>query len=265
MRQNALIHNLIFYQFPKRYLYTCVSNTIHMCGRFNQPNINLSKHDKNHLARLNRWKNRPKVNVGIGMLAAIETIDGITEAEFGFHPSWDTSKLFFNARVEGKGNESNSHDGWDVGVDTMNSFKSSFKSKRCIIPVNSFIEGPEKEKLSKPFLISNGNGNEMYLGGIHTTYTNKVGEEENCFAILTTPAVPICKKIGHHRSPFMLYEDLFDMWLNPQTDIGEIKAFIKAGYYDPEMVAYPLSPELVKSGRLHEEEILAPVGEIITV
>lgn len=232
-----------------------------MCGRINQQDV-LKKKDAQYDQKLTRLHRQKRVNVTPGMLAMIITQNGVDEAEFGFRPEWDNSKMLINARLEGNANSSNEPDGWQVGINQTPSFKNAFNQHRCIIPVNSFIEGPEKEKLSKPYLIKSVNDELLYLGGLYTTYKNKSGLIEKCFAIITTPPNPTCLKIGHHRSPYFLIESEFDTWLNPSTQ--NIANFtLESSRKTINLEAYPLDPNLVKSGKLHEEYILNPLNTLL--
>jgi putative SOS response-associated peptidase YedK len=226
-----------------------------MCGRFNQHDV--LKRNQNFEKKLSRWSKQKKANITPGMLAMVITEHDIVEAEFGFRPKWDEKKLFINARIEGsRENPENLNDGWVIGLDKTMSFKDAFTNNRCIIPVNSFIEGPEKEKLSKPFLIKPRNDDELlYLAGIHTEYTNNQGITENCFAIVTTPPHPTCKEIGHHRTPLIISEINIPGWLNNAAQNYKEVA-LKDSKNLCELEAYPLDPLLVKSGKLHDEYIL---------
>lgn len=239
-----------------------------MCGRINQTDLQMHLDfggpDGKWEAKLTRSERKKKrANISAGMLADVITPEGWLEAEFGFRPVWDPKKLFINARAEGKGNEANNPIGWEVGIDSMASFRKAFKQSRIVIPVDSFIEGPEKEKLSKPFMIVREDRKPFYLGAVATEYTKADGSPALSFAIITTPANAICSKIGHHRSPLMLREDTLKDWLNADQDPAWVRSIITSGYDEPGLVAFPLNPDLIKSGKLHEEEVLEPIGEMI--
>ncbi len=231
-----------------------------MCGRFNQYSIVEGGPSPADDAKLSRFRKQEKANISPGMFALIIKQELTEEAEFGFRPVWDIKKLFINARAEGSANDTNQTDNWNIGIDTMPTFKQAFKTQRCIIPVNSFIEGPEKEKLSKPYEIKPIENKELYLGGIYSYYVNPAGEKTCCFAIVTTPAFVICRAIGHHRSPLLLHPEHIQIWLNPQTHPDELKTMIKLNTQQQDLKAIPLHAERIKSGRNHEPEVLEPAG-----
>ncbi len=71
---------------------------------------------------------------------------------FGFTPFWAKRKMyFFNARSEGDYNKENdpNYTG-SLGIVNKPAFRLSIRKKRCRIIADAFIEGPKKEKLSKP-------------------------------------------------------------------------------------------------------------------
>lgn len=235
-----------------------------MCGRFNQTAEDyVDDSIAKHTAKLTRIHRKKVANISAGMLAVIMTNDGWIEAEFGYRPTWDPKKLFLNARAEGKGNVANNDKGWEVGIDSMASFKKSFLHQRCFIPVDSFIEGPEKEKLNKPYLIKRNNGFTMFLGGIYNQYTKEDGTKEYSFAILTIPAIEICRKIGHHRSPFIIDPEDVGDWMDEKQDLISLKQMLRSGSFLYDAMATPLNPAKIKSGSMHEPEILEPVGDPI--
>jgi putative SOS response-associated peptidase YedK len=171
----------------------------------------------------------PNVNIWIGMQAYV-----ITDKEpqhyqqmvFGLTPNWSQKKMYlFNARVEGKLNEQNDPTyANEMGIFAMPSFRNAIQHRRCIIPVDYFVEGPEKEKLSKPFLIRRKDQEATILAGIWEEWADKsTGEVIKTYAILTTAASNLLQTIQHHRSPLILNDDEIDTWLDPNAKQDELK------------------------------------------
>ena len=228
-----------------------------MCGRFNQK-------EKPDLSEV--FRDQVFYNIAPAMLATIIIFKDRTKGIFGFKPAWDKEKklLFINARADGKTNEQNNRVGWELGIQNMQTFKTAFAKRRCVIPVTGFIEGPEKEKLSKPYLISAADNREFYLGGIYEMFIDKeTGEEIPTFAIITTPSNDLTAYIGHHRTPLILDKQNIEKWLDTSTKVEQIAAIVKSGYVEPGMKVTPLFPELVKSGRNHEAETMKEAGEYV--
>ncbi len=172
------------------------------------------------------------VNIWIGMQAYV-----ITDKEpqyyqqmvFGLTPNWADKKMYlFNARVEGKLNAENdpSYQS-EMGIFSMPSFRNAIQKRRCIIPVDYFIEGPEKEKLSKPFLIRRKDQEALILAGIWEEWVDKkTGEIVKTYAILTTAAANLLQTIQHHRSPLILNDEEIDIWLNPNASTDQLKSIM---------------------------------------
>ena len=100
--------------------------------------------------------------------------------QFGLTPNWAKKPMYlFNARAEGDLNKENDPDfKGDMGIVDKPSFKKPIRSQRCIILANAFYEGPEKEKLNQPYLISNKNGELMSFAGIWDTWVHPDTKEE---------------------------------------------------------------------------------------
>ncbi len=72
-------------------------------------------------------------------------------AHFGYLPSWakDKKSMNINARSE--------------SICEKTTFRDSFKTKRCIIPVNGFYEWEVKDKEKVPYFIKNINADYFAL------------------------------------------------------------------------------------------------------
>ncbi len=236
-----------------------------MCGRFNQDSITYNGAFSDRHLTAQKFNKAQAANLSPGMLAVALGAEGYLMAEFGFRPVWDIKKLFINARAEGRGNELNNKEGWEIGIHQMPAYKHAFLHARLAIPVNSFIEGPEKEKLSKPFLIHPEQSNTFYLGAIASTYTNTLGIVCVSFAIITTPAFAICAAIGHHRTPLVIPEEDLEIWLKPNTTTEQLFGILKSNNNRVGFCATPLDAALIKSGRFHEPQVLQPAGDTLYV
>ncbi|QIA06763.1 SOS response-associated peptidase [Draconibacterium halophilum] len=111
------------------------------------------------------------------------------------------------------------------------SFRTSAKSKRCLIYIDGFFEHHHFGGKKYPFYIQRVDGEPMVLGGLWDEWTNKeTGEMVNSFTIVTTIANALMKKIHNNpklkeaRMPLILNEDKADNWLNGTSE--EAKAMI---------------------------------------
>lgn len=211
-----------------------------MCGRVNQDEKAFRSEQRwHHLAN----KLERQFNIGIGMKALVyHKLDGRENYEclkFGFNAG---GRLNFNARIEGFHNKTNQLDyTGPIGLASNPNYKHLVNYNRCIIPVSSFIEGPEIEKLSKPFDIRHPEAKIIGLGGI-------VGLDEKTgdlgFSIITTwPNNKIKTIVGHHRCPFIMFDTAdFDDWLDRQVPFEVVAPSIRP-VHDDDLMITQISPE----------------------
>lgn len=239
-----------------------------MCGSFGQKRIPYKKASQPFLPEKKLSSQEGKelnLNTWTGNYAVIQTSgtpDEYNWGQFGLTPSWAKKKMYlFNARSEGDFNKENApdYDG-EKGIFKKPSFRNAIKSRRCIIPMDFFIEGTEKEKYSKPFLIRRKDKEQFFAGGIYEDWVDKeTGEIVPTFSIITTSATPLLQKVGHHRSPLLLSPDVIPTWLDIQTDLDIIKTILSpADTIDFE--AYPVDAGIVKS-RANNPDIETPLGD----
>ncbi|WP_297094344.1 SOS response-associated peptidase [uncultured Draconibacterium sp.] len=101
------------------------------------------------------------------------------------------------------------------------SFRTSAKSKRCLVYIDGFFEHHHFGGKKYPFYIQRVDGEPIVLGGLWDEWTNKAtGEVVNSFTIVTTKANSLMKKIHNNpklqeaRMPLILNEEEADQWLN---------------------------------------------------
>jgi len=209
----------------------------------------------------------PMSNISVGDKAPVITNRDPRQLQlfqFGMTPSWAKKQMYlFNARSEGNHNKDNdpSYSG-SMGIISKPSFRSVIRKKRCLVIVDAFIEGPKKEKLSKPYLIYMKDKQRPFaLAGVWDEWVNsETGEVISSFSIITTTANGILEQIGHHRSPVILDESEEKKWLS-EAPLSEITALLHP--YSNEMLnAYPISPA-IKNPRDKDLALLRPIGERI--
>jgi len=210
----------------------------------------------------------PNYNVSAGNLAPVITGSKPGELQFfqfGFTPSWAKKNMYvINARSEGDNNQDNDikYTG-GMGIIAKPMFRKAIRSQRCLIPADCFIEGPQKEKLSKPYVIYLKEGKGPFaLAGIWDEWVHPETAELICsFAIITTVSNDITLKIGHHRSPVILEAEYEKAWISNETPLTEALNLLQP--CQPGLLnAYPISAA-IKSPAANGPELLEPVGERI--
>ncbi len=184
--------------------------------------------------------------------------------QFGLTPYWSKKRMYvFNARAEGDSNPDNRTDYKGAkGILKKPMFRKPIRSQRCLVVANSFIEGPVKEKLSKPYLIFRSDYSTLTLGGIWDRWVDEeTGEALESFAIITTAANSITAAVGHHRAPLVISPEHRAAWMNPETDLDLIMGVLQP-FDGSEYNAYPISTD-IKNARNRSKEVLLPIGPAI--
>jgi putative SOS response-associated peptidase YedK len=244
-----------------------------MCGRY----VNVSKIEEvekrfnvkvEHTDPDDFYQYRQDVNVSPGTYAPVitnERPDTLQFYQFGFTPFWAKKKMYvINARSEGDHNKENDPTYRGAkGILQKPMFRKSIRSKRCLVVVDAFIEGPKEERLKKPYIIYRRDRIRPFaLAGIWDRWINKdSGEEHHSFAILTTTANDLLQKVGHHRSPVVLDRDTEQWWLSDDTELNIITSLMEP-FPSTDFNAYPISPA-IRSPKAKDIELLKPVGERI--
>lgn len=213
-------------------------------------------------------KHLPNTNVSPGELAPVIASNKPGELQhftFGLTPSWAKKTMYLiNARSEGDHNKENDPGYTGArGIITKPSFRKAIRSQRCLVIADAFIEGPEKEKLNKPYCVYLRNKERPFaMAGIWDEWSHpETGEIVHSFSIVTTVANSVLQAIGHHRSPVILTRENERDWLNPELPLADVTAMLNP--FDAEkMNAYPIGAE-IKNVRNKGLSLLDPIGERI--
>jgi len=234
-----------------------------MCGRFVQI-INIELFVKRFgVKNPNEIVVQSNFNVSPGDYAYVLTSDKPDELQafqFGLTPSWAKQKMYLiNARSEGDNNKENdiNYSG-EMGIKSKPAFRVSIRSKRCLVIANGYIEGPQEQKLNKPYHIYKQNQEVFAFAGIWDTWVDKqTGEVTNSFSIVTTVANSISQQIQHHRSPVVLNKEDENKWLDDSLPLEDVLGFLKP-YKGDDFKADPISIR-IKDPRNKNSDLLIPI------
>ncbi|MCX6246045.1 MAG: SOS response-associated peptidase [Bacteroidetes bacterium] len=135
------------------------------------------------------------------------------------------------------------------------SFKTSLRSKRCLVLADGFYEwrkSPEKT----PFRIMQKDGSAFAMAGLWDKWISPEGEEVRSFSILTTGPNSLMEKI-HDRMPVILDRETEKRWIE-NVRMEDLMEFLKP-FPASSMVAYPVS-SLVNSSKNDSPELIVPVA-----
>lgn len=186
--------------------------------------------------------------------------DELQEFKFGLTPNWAKKQMYLiNARSEGDFNkEDDVNYSGEMGITKKPSFRTSIRSKRCLVIANGYIEGPKEERLSKPYHIHKKDQEVFTFAGIWDTWVdNNTGEVINSFSIITTVANSITQEIGHHRSPVILDKKDEKKWLDDKLPLEEVVRLLKP-YPSDDFKADPISIK-IKDPRNKNRDLLIPI------
>ena len=149
-------------------------------------------------------------------------------AHFGYIASYAKNKktIHVNARNE--------------SIFEKNTFRDSFKTKRCIVPINGYYEWLDKV----PFFIHSKNNDYFALAAIWNEYYDEKSNQNIVnIALITCEPNDKIKNI-HHRMPVILDKKDYNTWLN-SSDINVLNNLFKI-YSSHKMTYYTVSTSVNK-------------------
>lgn len=180
-----------------------------MCGRFAQFSLPEALEDYFEVADgFDLPPPRYNIAPGSQILAVRAGPDGrrvFTSLHWGLIPSWAKDRKLgyrtINARAE--------------TVAEKPSFRTAFKSRRCLIPADGFYEWQTTPSGKQPYFIRLADGEPLAFAGLWETWTDREsGEVVESGTIIVTQANALVGRI-HDRMPVILDPRDFSAWLDP--------------------------------------------------
>jgi putative SOS response-associated peptidase YedK len=127
-------------------------------------------------------------------------------------------------------------------------FRSAFKSRRCLIPASGYYEWATelgKYESKQPFFIqSETEGKSLAFAGIFDRWIDPSGEIFESASIITRPAVDFLATI-HNRMPTFLPTDRWGAWLDPKlNEVEEIRKLMELSDPATGLRAHPVSTKV---------------------
>ena len=152
--------------------------------------------------------------------------------KWGLIPSWAKDETIGNKLSNARGET----------VHEKPSFRSAFKSHRCIIPASGFYEWKTENGVKQPWYMSLKSGEPMAFAGLWERWN----DIETC-CIITTAANSLMEPI-HDRMPVILTPDQFETWLSPNVKQADLLLSMVRPHDSESMQAWPVSSELNRVG-----------------
>jgi putative SOS response-associated peptidase YedK len=223
-----------------------------MCGRYVVIDT-VEAIEKRFNVKVDGTQLKMNYNLPVGEFAPVitdENPNNVQFFQFGLTPSSATKRMYyFNARSE--------------NIIYTRAFQKPIRSQRCLVIASAFIEGPEKEKLSKPYLVYLRNKQRPFaMAGIWDIWNDQTnGELLHSFSILTISANECLQKIGHQRMPVILQPEQERIWLKKDVALRDVTRLFNQFPFEL-MNAYPIDP-LIKHKVNNYQSLIEPKGERI--
>jgi len=184
--------------------------------------------------------------------------------------SWGLIAPWSKDRTEAVRSQSQAINARTETVHEKPTFRSAFKSRRCLIPATGYYEWATelgKYETKQPFYIHASKPERtLVFAGIYDRWVDTNGEIFESAAIITREAVDFLATV-HHRMPTFLPEDRWDSWLDPRlTQVEEIRALMELEDPAANLIAEPVS-SAVNSIRNNGPDLIVPIelGEPTTL
>ena len=169
----------------------------------------------------------------------------IVSLRWGFIPRWykkpNDGPLLINARAE--------------TIAEKPAFKSSARTRRCLIPATGFYEWKKADDGGKdPFYIFPTQDEAFAFAGVWRDWTSPEGETLSTAAIVTCEANEDVASI-HHRMPVVIAPDDFGLWLGEE---GKGAALLMKPAPKGTLSNYRVS-RAVNSSRVESPDLIDPV------
>jgi putative SOS response-associated peptidase YedK len=221
-----------------------------MCGRFTiTTDLQILVERFNILNDLS-FEYQPRYNIAPSQPVPAIINDGKANRmgllKWGLIPSWSKEKAqsykMINARAE--------------TLTIKTSFKNLLKSRRCLIPADSFYEWKKENGGKIPMRMLLKDNKLFAMAGLWDSWISPAGETVNTFTIITTAPNELLKPI-HDRMPVILTPEKEQLWLDPVIDFKLLNEIL-VPYPASKMDYYAVST-FINSTKNDTPECILPV------
>ena len=163
---------------------------------------------------------------------------------WGLIPSWskgpDSRFSMINARVE--------------TVAQKPAYRSAFRYRRCLIPVDGFYEWHAAGKAKQPYVLRPRDHRPMALAGLWEHWQDADGNELASCTILVGEANAQVKAV-HERMPVVIDPTAFDLWLDVRSQKPQPLETLLAAQPAPDLTVYPVG-RAVNNPRVDQPDLI---------
>ena len=158
--------------------------------------------------------------------------------------SWGLIAPWLTNTHEARASQSRAINARSESVHEKPTFRSAFKSTRCLIPAEGYYEWSTalgKYPPKQPFYIHAEDSAQLSIAGIWSSWRAPSGEVINSASIITQEASGQLAEI-HSRMPVFMPHDRWGQWLDPtNNDVERIKKLMVTDSPTANLEAYPVS------------------------
>ena len=224
-----------------------------MCGRFALKETPKQLAEYFHLAGNLSFTPAFNIAPSLPICCITADMDGVRHLRmmrWGLIPAWAKDASIGNKLANARGET----------VAEKPSFRSAFKSRRCIIPASGFYEWKAEGSYKQPWYVSLKTGNPMAFAGLWESWHSKDDEVIVSCCIITTDANTLMQSI-HDRMPVILNPDQWVSWLSPKERNPNNLIPLLCPHDSASMQAWQVTRELNRVGLRNDAGLLDPLPE----
>ncbi|MFA4987230.1 MAG: SOS response-associated peptidase [Candidatus Brocadiia bacterium] len=122
-------------------------------------------------------------------------------------------------------------------------FRGAFRSRRCLIPADGFVEWRQDRSKKLPMLIRMKDRHLFAFAGLYEQWKAPDGSTLDSCTIITCEPNPLVTKF-HTRMPVILYPESYDQWIDPATPTSAGLASLLVPYDENQMEAVRISQKI---------------------
>ena len=138
------------------------------------------------------------------------------------------------------------------------SFRTAYKRRRCLLPVDGFFEWKKTPDGKQPWFISSAEAQPMLFAGLWDEWQGDEGNPLRSCTIITTAANGFMQDL-HQRMPVIVSPDQAGIWLDNSSDRAATDAVLDKAH-DTDLQAWPVSRR-VNSPRNDDPDLIVASGE----
>jgi putative SOS response-associated peptidase YedK len=219
-----------------------------MCGRWATP-FTKDNIEERYKISLGNVSFEPSYNIAPGskVVTIVKNKElTATKMQWGLVPFWakEKSRLLINTRAE--------------TINQKPTFKTAFKSRRCLIPSGGFYEWKKENNQKTPYYIHSKTEPIISFAGIYSESLDNTGKKQLTFSIITKAANQLISSI-HNRMPVVLDKDKEDTWLNQASSANTLLDLLTSYPANDDLQIYQVSSAVNKVTNNYKE-LLSPVS-----